>query len=138
MVAQVRALLGPWEIAGFTLPRRVFRNSRLMVPLCIALICGSFAAAAVLSLRLDRAHALSQAAYFEETRAANLAAVAEATLNRLAGAGLSFARNPETRLSDPSIRNIAIFRDGRLESALKPLSAVPPQPALKGARTLFA
>ena len=49
-----------------------------MVPLCIALICGSFAAAAMLSLRLDRVHALSQAAYFEQTRAADLAAVAEA------------------------------------------------------------
>jgi len=136
-MAQLRALVG-WEIAGVALPRRIFRNTRLMVPLCIALICGSFAAAAVLSLRLDRAHALRQTAYFEETRAADLAAVAEAALNRYAGAGLSFARNPETRLGDPAIRNIAIFRDGRLESALKPLSAVPPQPVLKGPRAVFA
>jgi len=68
-MAQLRALRGPWESVDFALPRRVLRNSRLMVPLCIALICGSFAAAAVLSLRLDRAHALNQATYFEETRA---------------------------------------------------------------------
>jgi len=137
-MAQLRALLGPWEIAGVALPRRVFRNTRLMVPLCIALICGSFAAAAVLSLRLDRAHALRQTASFEETRAADLAAVAEAALNRFAGAGLSFARNPETRLGDPAIRNIAIFRGGRLESALKPLSAVPSPPVLKGPRAIFS
>ena len=137
-MAQLRALLGPWESLGVALPRRVFRNTRLMVPLCIALICGSFAAAAVLSLRLDRAHASSQAAYFEETRAANLAAVTEAALTRLAGAGLSFVHNPETRLGDPSIRNIAVFRDGRLDFALKPLSAVPPEPILKGPRAVFA
>ena len=133
----MRALLEPWEIAGFALPRRAFRNSRLMVPICIALICGSFAAAAVISLRLDRAHTLSQAAYFEEMRATDLAAVTAAALDRFAGAGLAFVRNPETRSSDPAIRNIAIFRDGRLESALKPLSAIPPVPTLKGPRALF-
>ena len=136
-MAQSRALLGPWEIAGLALPRRVFRNARLMVPLCIALICGSFAAAAVLSLRLDRAHALNQAAYFEAARAADLAAVAGAALDRLSAAGLAFARNPETRLADPAIRNIAVFRDGRLASALKPLTALPPQPAFKGTRSIF-
>ena len=137
-MAQSRALLGPWEIAGLSLPRHVFRNTRLMVPLCIALICGSFAAAAILSLRLDRAHALSQAAYFEETRAVDLAAVTETALNRFADAGLTFARNPETRLGDPAVRNVAVFRDGRLEQALKPLSALPAQPSFRGSRAIFA
>ena len=133
----MRALLGPWEIAGVALPRRVFRNARLMVPLCIALICGSFAAAAVLSLRLDRAHALDQASYFEEGRAADLAAVTAAALDRLSSAGVAFAHDPETRSGDPAIRNIAVFRYGRLEAALKPLSAVPSKPVLKGPRTIF-
>ncbi|HXS05619.1 MAG TPA: HAMP domain-containing sensor histidine kinase [Rhizomicrobium sp.] len=137
-MAQLRALLGPWEIAGLPLPRHVFRNVRLMVPLCIALICGSFAAAAVLSLRLDRAHAVNQATYFEGERAGDLADIVGAALDRLANDGLTFARNPETRPADPALRNIAIFRAGQLTSALKPLSALPPAPTFKGPRTLFA
>jgi signal transduction histidine kinase len=136
-MAQLRALLEPWEITGFALPRRLFRNARLMVPLCIALICGSFAAAAVLSLRLDRAHALNQAEYFETGRAADLAASAQAALDRFAAAGLAFVRNPETRFGDPAIRNIAIFRDGRVVSVLRPLIAAPHEPSFKGPRTVF-
>ena len=38
------------------------RDIRFTVPLCIILICGSFAATALLQMRLDRSHALAQAA----------------------------------------------------------------------------
>ena len=136
-MAQSRALSGIWEIAGLNLPRQVFRNVRLMVPISIALICGSFAAAAVLSMRLDRNHALNEAVYFEQTRAGDLASVAEASLDRLAAAGLNFAVNPETRPADPAIRNIAVFRDGALTMALKPESALPRFFLFNGPRTLF-
>src|SRR4051794_17861074 len=113
-MAQLRALTGSWDFAGRLRPRRLLRDNRLMVPVCIALICGSFAAAAILSMRLDRAHAINQAGYFEQARAADLAATASATLDRLAQAGFDFARNPDARASDPAIRNIAIFEQGAL------------------------
>jgi signal transduction histidine kinase len=136
-MAQLRALRGPWEIAGLSLPRRILRNARLMVPISIALICGSFAAAATISLRLDRSHALSQAAHFEAARAQDLAQVAAAALNRLAASGTQFANNPEAPVRDPVIRNIAIFRHGALVAALHPQDALPPPPKFVGARAIF-
>jgi signal transduction histidine kinase len=137
-MAQMRASMGPWEIAGWSLPRRALRNTRLMVPICIALICGSFAAAAMLSMRLDRIHALSQAAHFEQQRAADLADVAGATLGRLAAAGLDFARSPGAPAGDPAIRNIAVFQDGSLLAASRSQSALPHQPQFNGPKALFA
>jgi signal transduction histidine kinase len=136
-MARLGALKGSWELAGRTLPRRVLRNARLMVPISIALICGSFAAAAVLSMRLDRAHALNQAAHFEAQRARDLAAVAGASLDRLAEAGLDFARNPGAQPHDPAIRNIVVFRGGSPGAVLKAQSALPPQPGFTGARSVF-
>jgi len=65
-MAQLRALTGAWDVAGWFPARRVLRNTRLMVPLCIVLICGSFAAAAILSMRQDRARAIDQARHFEQ------------------------------------------------------------------------
>src|SRR4051812_35303533 len=110
-MAQLRALTGSWDVAGWLRPRRLLRNNRLMVPVCIALICGSFAAAAILSMRLDRAHAINQAAQFEQVRATDLAEIAGAALDRFAQAGLGFARNPEAQVGDPAIRNIAVFQN---------------------------
>jgi signal transduction histidine kinase len=135
-MAQLRALQGPWEIAGLSLPRRVLRNTRLMVPIAIALICGSFAAAATISLRLDRSHALSQAAHFEAARARDLAQVAAAALNRMAASGAQFAANPEALVDDAAIRNIAIFRQGALVAALHPQVRLPPPPDFPGGRTV--
>jgi len=137
-MAQLRALTGTWDVAGRFTARRLLRNTRLMVPLCIVLICGSFAAAAILSMRLDRAHAINQARYFEQARAADLAEITGTTLDRLAATGLGFARNPDMRLGDPAIRNIAVFQNGVMTSALKPWSALPPAPAFHGDRTVFS
>lgn len=137
-MAQQRALTGAWDVGGRFTARRVLRNTRLMVPLCIVLICGSFAAAAILSMRMDRAHAINQARYFEQARAADLAAAAGATLDRLAAIGLGFARNPDMRMGDPAIRNIAVFKNGVQASALKPWSALPPEPSFQGEQTVFS
>jgi len=137
-MAQSRALTGAWDVARWLPARRVLRNTRLIVPLCIVLICGSFAAAAILSMRLDRAHAINQAQYFEQARAADLAEIAGTTLDRFAATGLGFARNPDMRMVDPAIRNIAIFQNGVLTSALKPWSALPPAPSFRGDRTVFS
>ncbi len=137
-MAQLRALTGAWDGGGRFAARRVLRNTRLMVPLCIVLICGSFAAAAILSMRQDRAHAIDQTRYFEQARAADLAQITGAALDRLAATGLGFARNPDMRMGDPAIRNIAVFQNGMQTSALKPWSALPPQPAFRGDRTVFS
>ena len=58
------------------------RNVRLTVPVCLILICSCLALAALLQMRLDRVHALDQAALFEQARARDLAAVAGASLDR--------------------------------------------------------
>ena len=136
-MAQLRALRGPWEIAGLSLPRRILRNTRLMVPISIALICGSFAAAAMISLRMDRSHALNEAAHFEAARAQDLAQVAASALDRMAATGIRFASNPESPVHDAAIRNIAIFRDGALVAALHPQNPLPPPPKFAGAHTVF-
>ena len=53
--------------------RRLVRDGRYTIPICIILICGCFAAAALLQMRLDRSHALAQAATFEQERTLALA-----------------------------------------------------------------
>ena len=89
--------------------RRLVRNVRLTVPICLILICGSFAAATLLSMRMDRAHALNEASLFESARARDLAAVAGANLDRMAEAGILYADNPGTDPKVAGLHNIAVF-----------------------------
>src|SRR5262249_22862823 len=77
------------------LPRRLVRDSRYTVPICIILICGCFAAAALLQMRLDRSHTLAQAASFERERAIAVAGATGQALDRYARLGLVFAAAPE-------------------------------------------
>ena len=58
------------------LARRLARDSRYAIPICIILICGCFAAAALLQMRLDRAHALRP---HDETVSRLLAQISEGT-----------------------------------------------------------
>ena len=76
------------------LARRLTRNNRLLIPLCILLICGSFAAAALLQMRNDPHHALAAAAQAGSVRAQDLAAVTAMSLDRFAAVGEAFAANP--------------------------------------------
>lgn len=108
--------------------RRVTRNVRVTVVLSVVLICGSFAAAAALQMRNDRAHALTAAAGFDDRRAGEIALDMGATLNRYAAVGAAFANTattPETAaaLSESggtALRNIAVLDiRGRLQSELK-------------------
>ncbi len=121
--------------------RRVGRDIRFTVPLCIVLICGSFAATALLEMRLDRGHALALAQSFEQARAADLARAAGVTLDRYARMGAVFAASPEQyRAADlaraePAIRDIAVWdasgaQQARLDATAQPL----PRPVLTGAR----
>src|SRR5579859_6207469 len=112
--------------------RRVSRDIRFTVPLCIVLICGSFAATALLEMRLDRGHALTLAQSFEQVRATDLARAAGATLDRYARMGAVFAASPEQyRAADlaraePAIRDIAVWdasgaQQARLDATAQPL-----------------
>jgi signal transduction histidine kinase len=81
---------------------------RATVVICLVLIAGSFAAAATIQMRLDRAHALSQAAYYEQRRAQDIASIAGRALDRYAGAGRAFALRGDMNVP-VGVRNIALF-----------------------------
>ena len=138
----------PWGSGMFAtafqwpLVRRVRCDIRFTVPLCIILICCSFAATALLEMRLDRGHALAQAQSFEQARATDLARAAGAALDRYARMGAVFAASPEQyRAADlakaePAIRDIAVWDAGGVQQArLDATAAEPlPRPILAGAR----
>jgi signal transduction histidine kinase len=126
------------------LARRLARDSRYAIPICIILICGCFAAAALLQMRLDRAHALAEAAKFERQRAAALAVTTAATLDRYARLGLVFATAPQQYRSadlgraEPAIRDIAVWGpDGSPQARFKATAAPLARPNFTGARTSF-
>jgi signal transduction histidine kinase len=125
--------------------RRVGRDIRVTIPLCIILICGSFAATALLEMRLDKNHALDQARHFERARAADLARATAATLDRYTRMGAVFAAGPEEYRSadlsraEPAIRDIAVWDAGGTQTSRLDATAARPmaQPALTAARTVF-
>jgi len=77
------------------LGRRLTRDARFTIPVCIILICGCFTAAALLQMRLDRNHALTQAASFESARVQSVAQSTGQTLDRYARLGAVFAASPQ-------------------------------------------
>ena len=119
----------------------MFRNIRFVVPACIILICGCFAAAALVQMRLERAHAQGRIAVFARDRAAT----AGATLDRFARMGAVFAASPQQYRSaelgraEPAIRDIAVFDDkGALLSRLHAAAGTPfAVPAFAGTRALI-
>ena len=126
--------------------RRFGRDIRVTVPVCILLICGSFAAMALLQMRLDRSRALAEAARFERARAADLAGNTAAALDRYARMGAVFAASPEQYRSadlsraEPAIRDIAVWdADGIQQARLDTTAVQPlPRPIMTGARMVFA
>jgi signal transduction histidine kinase len=108
-----RAARLPFSRHPFISP--MFRNIRFVIPACIILICGCFAAAALVQMRLDRDHALNQATAFARMHAADQAKAAGATLDRFARMGTVFASSPQQYRSaelgraEPAIRDIAVF-----------------------------
>jgi signal transduction histidine kinase len=97
------------------------------VVLSVVLICGSFAAAAAIQMRNDRAHALAEAMSFDNERAEEIALDLGGALNRYAAIGAAFANaagSAETSaaLSEAggtALRNIAILDiRGDLQSEL--------------------
>jgi signal transduction histidine kinase len=127
------------------LVRRLVRDSRYTVPICIILICGSFAAAALLQMRLDRSRALAQAAIFEHDRAAAAARTTGQTLDRYARLGAVFAASPQQYRSadleraEPAIRDIAVWgADGNQLARFNAMADGPlTRPVFAGLRTSF-
>lgn len=106
----------------------VLRNVRFTVVLSLVLICGSFAGAAVVQMRLDHMHALDQAAMFTQRRANEIAIDLSTTLNRYQALGTAFANATESAetgaaLSEAggsALANIAVLdARGQLLSELK-------------------
>ena len=121
--------------------RRVLRDNRIVVPVCILLICGSLAAAAAIQMRLDRLHALNQAAAFHQSRAVGIAFGTGRALDRYARMGAVFAASPqlyrsaELSRAEPAITDIAVYdAEGRLQSHLNALGQEPALPRFSGAR----
>jgi len=125
--------------------RRIVRDGRYTVPVCILLICGCFAAAALLQMRLDRSHALAQAATFEQARIQMIAHTTSQTLDRYARLGAVFAASPEQYRSaelgraEPAIRDILVWdAAGNRRAQWRASGAAIPPPAFAGPRTSFA
>ena len=98
--------------------RLAARNIRLTVVVAVALICGSFAAAATLQMRFDRVHAFEQANFFETRRAHDIAAVIAASLERYRELGAQFADGHAP--AGVPVRNVAVFAaDGSIVSTLR-------------------
>jgi signal transduction histidine kinase len=128
VMPQPQAAAGP--LAGQALLRR-FRGSanrtRLNVMICLVLICGSFASAALIQMRNDRAHALAQAAEFDTRRAREIAADVDSMLDRYAAIGSAFANaatSPETSAAlaeagGAALKNILVLdQSGALQSEM--------------------
>jgi signal transduction histidine kinase len=145
-------LLGNWLDAAraarrpfVSRPGSMFRNIRFVVPACIILVCGCFAAAALVQMRLDRAHVLEQATGFAQRSAANRAMVVGGTLDRFARMGAVFAGSPQQYRSadlsraEPAIRDIAVFdASSALLSRLNATATTPvAAPVFTGARAVL-
>jgi signal transduction histidine kinase len=125
--------------------RRIGRDTALIVPVCIILIFGSFAACTLLQIRLDKGHALALAARFQQTRALDLARATAASLDHYARMGAVFAAGPELYRSaefgraEPAIKDIVVWDGaGRQLARLDALAAKAlAEPVFKGDRIVF-
>ncbi len=128
----------PMNLAVAGTARWMTRHLRLTVPILIVLICGSFAAAALLQIRQSRAQTVAEAALFESRRAADLAAVSGAALDRFAEAGELYAGDPAAPLTLPGLINIAVYdSSGANTATLHPDSAMPLPPQRLARRAVF-
>lgn len=140
-MARSAALTGALAARGGAMIwRRLMRDARLTVPVCIILIFGSFAAAAVIQMRLERAQALAEATRYQQLHTADLARAAGLALDRYARLGRLYADtlHPALARAEPSIRNIALFdANGTAIATLRPGTVAKP-PAFTGERRLFS
>ena len=106
----------------------VLRNVRFSIVMSLVLICGSFAGAAVFQMRLDRSHAMDQAAMFTGRRAQEIASDLSSALNRYQALGAALSE-----AGGAALANIAVLdAHGHLLSELKsaPAGFLPLDPVL--------
>jgi signal transduction histidine kinase len=127
--------------AAALLKARRLRDARFAIPLCVLLICGSFAAAAAIQMRQDRVHALGQAAAAQAGRSTGIALGIGRTFARYSRMALVFADSPqlfrsaELGRAEPAIRDIAIYdASGTLTAHLQAIAAAPALPRFADAR----
>jgi signal transduction histidine kinase len=108
-VAQGSTAYWPIGAAAGHAARFASRNIKTTVVISVVLICGAFAAASALQMRFDRVHALNQAAYFEQQRTNDIAAVVGSNLDRMEAQGAAFAADPLTKHAPVAVRNIAVY-----------------------------
>ncbi|HEY4115410.1 MAG TPA: ATP-binding protein [Rhizomicrobium sp.] len=108
--------------------KRTTRSVRGTIVISILLIFGSFVSAAVIQMRMDRTHALSQAELIETQRANEIASDLSAVLDRYAAVGTAFANaqlSPDTSaaLSEAggqALKNVAVLDStGTLQFEMK-------------------
>jgi signal transduction histidine kinase len=126
-MAQSRAATGPVDALAAPVPKSAragTRHIRIVVTISLLLIAGSFASAGAIQMRLDRLHAMTQAAAFGDRRAQEIATDLSSILERYQALGTAFANaapSAETSaaLSETGgrgLRNIAVLDgDGRLQ-----------------------
>ena len=116
------------------LSRLATKNVRLTVLVCVVLICGTFAAAALLQMRNDRIHALAQAQVFEAARARDVAAVAAGAFDRIATVGRAFADGKTIDGRAEGITGITVFDAAGLALATEGSGQTVPRDALGSRR----
>jgi signal transduction histidine kinase len=121
----------PLDLAVGGTARWMTRHLRLAVPLVIFLICGSFAAAALLNMRLERSHDLEAAARYEQRRAVSLAAVAGEALDRFAETGIAYSQNPLLQTQPKGLSNIIVTDADGNRMQMRP-GPVPPHGKTRG------
>jgi len=143
-MAQTKAAFGLFDSVGHGTTRRLgalLGNVRVVVIASVVLICGSFASAAIIQMRLDREQALAQAATFDIQRARSLAAELSSALDRFAAIGQGFAEasldaESAAALAEAggaAMRNVAVLdAGGHLISEMKsaPHGLLPLSPAI--------
>ncbi|HEY4126178.1 MAG TPA: hypothetical protein VGM36_16255, partial [Rhizomicrobium sp.] len=129
-MAQAGVSAGPFGAASHALSgvtRAAARHIRITVLLCIVLICGSFAAAGALQMRIGREHGLQQAASLEVQRVREIAGGFAGRLDRNAmiAEGLVGGKLDADRLKTflavhgSALRNVAV-----IDETGQPLSAL--------------
>jgi signal transduction histidine kinase len=126
------------------------RHIRIVVTISLLLIAGSFASAGAIQMRLDRMHAMTQAAAFGDRRAQEIATDLSSILDRYEALGTAFANaapSAETSaaLSEAGgrgLRNIAVLDDtGQLQFEMtgspEGLLPLPPDALASNARAVI-
>ncbi len=141
-----RIAIRPFADVGQAIARvaaSVTGNVRLTVLISVVLICGSFASAAFMQIRLDRMRAEEQAGAFQTQRAQTVAGDLKDTLDHYAALAAAYADAPLSpgttkalaEAGRPALRNVAVLD---LQGAVISTMRDRPMPSLADIRSHLA